>query len=135
MKAFRLPIHSVLFRGETPYLYAVEEHSSDLKLLFWDMGQAADYRAVQVPLPRYIEQEEDLIVPDLDPAHRRVVIRGQHRLVQGRRVRIVQQDTTTNRPGDAFPDPSERGGTAGPRQAGPTQETATLRSQQGASES
>ena len=51
---------------------------------------------------RYIEQQGELVVPELDDQHRQLVIRGQHRLVEGRRVRIVngssQVSTTARRP-------------------------------------
>ncbi len=93
LTAFRLPVHSVLFRGKAPYLYAVTEERSDLNMLFWNLGPDRDFRAVQVPLEGFIEQEGELILPTLDPAHRRVVLRGQHRLVDGRRVRIVQWES------------------------------------------
>ncbi len=93
LTAFRLPTHSVLFRGETPYIYTIQEQAADLELLFWNLGPNRDFRANRVPLHRYIEQEGELIIPELPPEHRRVVVRGQHRLVDGRRVRIMQVES------------------------------------------
>ncbi len=89
MQGYRIPIESVLFRGDVPYVYAVQESTSDLNFMFWNLGPAADYKALYVPLSRYIEQEGSLVVPSLPEEATRIVVRGQHRLVNDRRVRIV----------------------------------------------
>lgn len=93
MQGYRIPIESVLFRGDIPYVYAVQESSSDLNFMFWNLGPAADFKALRVPLARYIEQEGTLIVPNMPEQATRIVVRGQHRLVNDRRVRIVTENS------------------------------------------
>lgn len=91
MEGYRIPIESVLFRGDVPYVYAVRESNSDLNFMFWNLGPAPDFIAKRVSLDRFIEQEGSLIVPSMPEGTRQIVVRGQHRLVDNRRVRIVTE--------------------------------------------
>ncbi len=78
---FRLPIAAAVERDGRMMLFSV---GPDLKAREW-------------PLDRWLEQSHELILTELPPEHRRVVVRGQHRLVDGRTVDIVdsQQDSLT----------------------------------------
>lgn len=89
LSAFRIPLDAVLFRGSEPYYYVVQPSESDLRIMFWDVGPSPDYIVRQVKLDGFVEQEGMLIVPEIAEQDRRIVTRGQHRLVEGRRVRIV----------------------------------------------
>jgi RND family efflux transporter MFP subunit len=76
MEGFRVPITCVLFREEGAYLFAVDRRD----------------RARRLVLDSWIEQGPDVIVPELPPDCRTVVVRGQHRLVDGREVERVARD-------------------------------------------
>lgn len=95
LEAFRIPLDAVLFRGADPYFYAIHPTQNDLNVLFWEMGPAADLVAHPVPVKSYVEQDGELIVTDVAPEDRRIVVRGQHRLVEGRRVRIANPNDDT----------------------------------------
>ncbi len=96
--AYRVPLDAVMFRGSTPYFFAVQQQPTDLKSMFWNLGPQADFFAKQVPLNQFIEQEGELIAPEIATPNRQMVIRGQHRLVDGRRIRIVNREA--NAPSD-----------------------------------
>jgi len=76
LKGFRIPLSAVLFREEATYFFAVDSQG----------------RAHRVDLDEWIEQEHDVIVKQLPAEYRTIVVRGQHRLVEGRKVRIVNLD-------------------------------------------
>ena len=95
---YQVPIPSVMFRGDQPFIYSVHQSKSDLHYLFFNLGAEADYQAKRVPLERYIEQDGALIVPDMPVDDRKIVVKGQHRLVQNRRVRIVGIENQTTSP-------------------------------------
>ena len=94
--AYRVPVDAVLFRGQTPYFFAVRQQPTELKAVFWNLGPQPDFFAKQVPLSKFIEQEGELIVPEIREEDRHLVVRGQHRLVDGRRVRIVNLETSAS---------------------------------------
>jgi len=71
---FRVPMNAAVFRDEATFLFAVGK----------------DGRAHRLDVKQWIEQEADLIFPELPPDQRTVVVRGQHRLVEGREVRLVR---------------------------------------------
>jgi len=71
---FRIPIGAVIFRDSETYLFAAGE----------------DGKAHRVDLDHWIEQGRDLILEELAPEYHRIVVRGQHRLIEGRKVRIVE---------------------------------------------
>ncbi len=73
MQGFRIPLTCGVFRDQETFFFSVD----------------ASNVARKVPLDRWIEQGQDLIVEQLAPEHRRVVVRGQHRLVDGRTVEFV----------------------------------------------
>jgi len=74
IEGFRVPISSAVFR--------------DKKMLLFTKG--ADGNAHSFPLEHWIEQEGDLVLTSLPPEHRNVVVRGQHRLVEGRPLSIAE---------------------------------------------
>ncbi len=77
VEAFRLPVEAAVVRDGDSLLYYVDEQA---KARRFELGPTR-------------EQEGDLIVLDLPPEQRRVVIDGQHRLVDGRDVEIYDAAT------------------------------------------
>jgi membrane fusion protein (multidrug efflux system) len=75
---FRLPHHSAVLRDGRRIIFSVSE----------------DQHAHAVELTRWIEQGPDLVLPvdELPESHRQVVVRGQHRLIDGREVEIIEPD-------------------------------------------
>lgn len=73
IQGFRIPAASIVFRDDQAYLFSVDQEG----------------KARRFDLKDWIEQGSDLIVTDLPADRRTVVKRGQHRLVDGRDVRIV----------------------------------------------
>ena len=71
LQGFKVPLTSVVFRGKQMLLFTV----------------GADEKARSFRLEHWIEQEGYLVLTHLPPEHHRVVVRGQHRLVEGRPVR------------------------------------------------
>ncbi len=86
---FRLPIRSALIRSGKTAIFTIESTDSDVPFMFWSLGTGQDFRARELVLTKWLEQGSDLIIPDLPGENVTVVLRGQHRLVDGRRVRIV----------------------------------------------
>lgn len=72
-QGFRLPLASVVHRDGQSMLFCID---SELK-------------ARAVPVTRSIEQGPHVLLEQLAPEHRQVVVRGQHRLVDGREVELV----------------------------------------------
>jgi RND family efflux transporter MFP subunit len=73
MQGFLLPVSCGVQRDGGMHLFTVS-----------DEGTAQAF-----PLSRWIEQGEYILVPELPPERRRVVVRGQHRLVDGRAVIVT----------------------------------------------
>jgi RND family efflux transporter MFP subunit len=83
---FRLPLSAAIYREDNAYLFAVVADPKDKKQL----------RAKRLNLEEYVEQGSDLIIPEAQvPAdYRTVVVRGQHRIVSGRLVTIVPNQSS-----------------------------------------
>ena len=79
IQGFRVPLTSAVFRDDKTLLFSVGE----------------DRKAHGFELEHWIEQGPDLILSELPPEHRTLVVRGQHRLVEGRAVEVVQLDDET----------------------------------------
>ncbi len=78
---FRVPIEAAVMRGERSILFSVDEEAKAQSFL---LGERR-------------EQGGELILLELPEEHRRVVVKGQHRLVDGREVEIY----------DTLPSPGE----------------------------
>lgn len=72
IEGFRVPIEAAVMRGDRTILYSID---GEAKAQSYELG---DRR----------EQNGELILLDLPEEYRRVVVRGQHRLVDGREVEI-----------------------------------------------
>ncbi|MBX9791233.1 MAG: efflux RND transporter periplasmic adaptor subunit [Pirellulales bacterium] len=65
-------------------LPSVTAVNRDGKMLLFSVDK--DRKARSLELDRWVTQGSDLILPDLPAEHRTVVVRGQHRLIDGREV-------------------------------------------------
>lgn len=73
---FRLPLASLVHRDGQAMVFYVDP----------------ELKARALPVQRWIEQGPDVLLEQLAPEHRQVVVRGQHRLVDGREVELVGGD-------------------------------------------
>lgn len=96
IQAFRVPLTSTVYRNDQTLLFSVSK----------------DNRARSYALAHWIEQGSDLIVSELPPEHRLVIVRGQHRLVDGRSVKLV--DLADDIPAEREPDTPVRTADAEP---------------------
>ena len=74
IQGFRIPMTSAVFRDDEVFVFHVGK----------------DGKAHRLDLDSPIEQGTDLILSELPPDARTIVIRGQHRLVEGRRIRVAR---------------------------------------------
>ena len=78
MEGFRLPLVSAVYRDGKMMLFTVDPQK----------------KAHSIELDRWIAQGPDLILPALPDDHRQVVVRGQHRLIDGRDV-VVRESSNS----------------------------------------
>jgi len=74
IEGYRIPIECAVFREKAAFLFTVDE----------------DLTAHRLPLKDWIEEGSDLVIRELPPGQRKIVNRGQHRLVDGREVKLVE---------------------------------------------
>ena len=106
--AYRLESSSAVFRENRAYLYTVQAPGNRAPSASTNESTAANLRAGVFALQpgNYVEQGFELIVFELPPEHRTVIVSGQHRLVDGRLVEIVPEARSNHEPSDASPDSS-----------------------------
>ena len=92
--AYRVPETAVMFRGREAFVFAVDDKTVPLEVMFWDAGDTLVHQVRRVEISRWIEQGADVIVPaeDLELSH--IVVRGQQRLADGQLVRLVDPQQT-----------------------------------------
>ncbi len=83
VEGFRIPMASAVVRSDRTFLFTVGQVTEGGK----------QGKAHRLPLEDWIEQDTDLILTDLSPKDRSIVTRGQHRLVDGRDVLLVELET------------------------------------------
>ncbi len=99
IEGFRIPIRCVLLRDDKALLFTAAKQGQPI----WEAGQQGTADCLE--LDGWIEQGTDLIVPTLPPEHRAIVARGQHRLVKGREVTVVDRDEDDRQLGAPEPTP------------------------------
>ena len=97
---YQLPIESVQFRDRKAFMYTADTENGVAP----SGDESAPIIAHRHELTTYIEQQDSVIIPTqlgkpateppLAKGNVLAVVKGQHRLVDGRRVTIVQPDTT-----------------------------------------
>lgn len=98
IRGYELPEAAVLFREGSTYTFVVEDETTQLPVMFWDVGETTIQRARRVNLTRWIDQGETVLVPaDAIELHR-VVTRGQQRLQDGQLVRLLGEPIETDTP-------------------------------------
>ena len=86
VEGYRLPMSSAVVRDGETFLFTVGKDGQPA------IAAGEEGKASRFPLGDWIEQDADLILLELPPKHRSIVTRGQHRLVDGREVVLVELD-------------------------------------------
>lgn len=117
IEGYRVPISSVVFRDRQAFLYSAEPEETAANIMFTDVGRGTKFTARRHQLVKYIEQGQQLVIPfsdelaaqpalpDKDPL---AIVRGQHRLVDGRPLEIVSRVKGAEEPGGESASPSVR---------------------------
>ena len=90
--AFSVPTASVVFRGDQALLFVVDELDPTVEAIDGLGPVQKQYVARGVALDEWVEQGDALIIPVLQPGDRTAVVRGQHRLVDGRTLELVSSN-------------------------------------------
>ena len=112
---FQIPVSSVLFRiqrdpktgarRETGFIFSVSEQTAPsatgTAVAADDKGKPS-HVAHRFQLGDWVEQDMNLVLLDLPPEHHTIVVRGQHRLVDGRPVQIVTMDKPASSANDRY---------------------------------
>lgn len=101
--AYEIPEPAVLFRSSQTYLFSVETEPSDMKVMFWDVGESSTQRAKRHNLAVWIDQGETVLLPVTSIELEAIVTRGQQRLRNGQLVRVLEQDKETTATPSADP--------------------------------
>ncbi len=89
--AYELPEAAVLFRAGVTYAFTVDGQSTELPVMFWEVGDTEVQRARKVMLGRWVDQGETVLIPaDGEIELESVVTRGQQRLRDGQLVRTIR---------------------------------------------
>ncbi len=101
VQGYRIPSPAVLFRSDQAYLFKLQEDERQTLASSTSETEAV-YPVQRVPLARWSEQGPDVIVPQATENPLSVVVRGQRRLVDGQRVRVIawQADDEPTLPAD-----------------------------------
>ncbi|MGY8771152.1 MAG: efflux RND transporter periplasmic adaptor subunit [Pirellulales bacterium] len=100
IQGYRFPIESVLFRDNETYVYFIDQMPDlvTINLLDWEVGKQPEYQASKVPVLRYVEQGDEILIEEKDllTKLRFPIIRGQHRLTDGDQVQLVPHQSKVN---------------------------------------
>lgn len=89
VSAFRVPESATLFTKDRAFVYRVAKQLEPRQVMFWKIDEAPVARADRVELTQWVDQGDFLLVPSSTADLQDVVVRGQQRLADGERVRIV----------------------------------------------
>lgn len=93
--AYELPEAAVLFRAGMTYTFTVDQHATEMPVMFWEVGETDIERARKVMLNRWVDQGETVLIPvDEQIELANVVTRGQQRLRDGQLVRTIESSET-----------------------------------------
>lgn len=112
-KGFRLPIESVIFRDDGTFVYLAKQLKPDgtdtMKLVGVHSDETREFVAQEWKLNYYLEQGRELVIRDLPQDQQQLIVRGQHRLVDGRRIQVMSEsvessaEVSTSRPSPLEP--------------------------------
>jgi len=104
LDGYQVPVSSVLFRierdaetgerREIGYIFSVVDGDNPSAPASSTDDPDKTYIAKRTQLGDWVEQDMTLVLTHLPPEHRNLVVRGQHRLVDGRPVQIVETKKT-----------------------------------------
>jgi multidrug efflux pump subunit AcrA (membrane-fusion protein) len=104
VRGYDLPISAAVFSNDEASLFTVTSEEVDVKLMHWTLGRRRVDRAQRIDLGKrwarpggrlvaqWIEQDGRIVIPLPEKPLGRIVTRGQHRVTDGIRVQIVEQD-------------------------------------------
>lgn len=93
INAYALPEPAVLFRSGFTYAFTVDNQSTELPVMFWDVGETQIQRARRINLTKWIDQGETILVPADSIDLSSIITRGQERLRDGQLVRMTEPKT------------------------------------------
>lgn len=94
ISAYRIPESAVLFRGDETYIFGLEEVQEPLQVMFWELDEIPLATARKIPLTKWIDQGDHLLVPSTSAELDRIVVRGHQRLNNGQHVRVTNSSAT-----------------------------------------
>ncbi|MEX1042815.1 MAG: efflux RND transporter periplasmic adaptor subunit [Pirellulaceae bacterium] len=108
-EGYRLPIESVIFRDDGTFVYLAKEQkpsgSDSMKLVGVHSDHTKEFIAQEWKLTYFIEQGRELVIRDLPQDQEQLIVRGQHRLTDGRKIQVMsnpdghnEADSTSRRP-------------------------------------
>ncbi len=86
MRAYKVPESAVIFRGDEAFLFTMDNESSPLQAMFWEVGAIPIRRARRVTLTQWIDQGSSVMVPEEEAQLENIILRGQQRLADGQLV-------------------------------------------------
>lgn len=86
---YQIPESAIIYRQRDAFLFTIERESTQMEMLYWDMGDTDLYRARRVDLKQWIDQGAYVILPEAEGPLQSVITRGQYRLADDQVVRIV----------------------------------------------
>jgi len=92
---YRVPESAVIYRGGSAFMYLVEPEEESVRALFFDVGDMPIYRARRLNLDRWVEQRGEVLIPSSSDNPLNIIVRGQHRLIDGQLVRPFAEDEQT----------------------------------------
>ncbi len=93
LAGYQIPEAAVIIRRRSAHLFTVVKETTDMEVLYWNVGPAEMFRAQRVPLTRWIDQGPHVVVPASEVDLSTVVVRGHLRLADGQFVRVVNEPT------------------------------------------
>ncbi len=100
---YKLPVAAAIYRDDNAYIYSVSPEAPAEGMSTTSSQNTSEqesspnplFRANKIKLAEYVEQGSDLIIPEgnLAPKDLTVIVRGQHRVVDGRLVEIVPNNS------------------------------------------
>ncbi|MEO0530102.1 MAG: efflux RND transporter periplasmic adaptor subunit [Planctomycetota bacterium] len=91
--AYALPEPAVLFRSGITYAFTIENQTTELPVMMWDVGETEVQRARRINLTKYIDQGEMILIPADAVDLSSIITRGQERLRDGQLVRAIEPET------------------------------------------
>lgn len=86
---YKIPEAAVIYRQRNAFLFTVDRQTTQMEMMYWDLGPADLFRSRRVNLKRWIDQGEFVILPESEVQLQSVITRGQFRLADNQNVRVM----------------------------------------------